>query len=47
MCYDIKKYEDIRKKDFDNIDDITQDFNSYELDKLVTYRDFMGNADEI
>ena len=32
MCYDIKKYEDIKKKDFDNIDAITQVFSSYVID---------------
>ena len=47
MCYDIKKYEDIKKKDFDNIDAINQVINSYELDDLVTYREFRGNEDEI
>ena len=47
MCYDIKKYEDINKKDFYNIDAITQVINSFEIDELVTYRELRGNEDEI
>ena len=47
MCYDLKKYGDIKKKDFDNIDAITQVINSYEIDELVTYHEVRGNEDEI
>ena len=41
MCLDILKYiEPIKKKELDNINNITRVINSYDINALVTYIEF-------
>ena len=46
MCYDIKKGNDIEKKQVDNIDHITQVINLYDINELVTIKEFRDTEDE-
>ena len=46
MCYDTKKGNDIEKKQVDNIDHITQVINSYDINELVTFKEFRDTEDE-
>jgi len=46
MCLDIEKYKDlIEKKELDNIDNITRVINSYDINELVTYKEFECDDD--
>ena len=47
MCYDMKKGNDIEKKQVDNIDHITQVINSYDINESVTFKEFCDTEDEI
>ena len=46
MCYGMKKVSDIEKKQVDNIDHITQVINSYDINELVTFKEFRDTEDE-
>ena len=46
MCYDIKKGNDIEKKQVDNIDHITQVINLYDINELVAIKEFRDTEDE-
>ena len=44
MCLDIQKYKDtIEKNELDNIDTITRVINSYDINELATYIEFILN----
>ena len=46
MCYDIKKGNDIEKKQVDSIDHITQVINLYDINELVAIKEFRDTEDE-
>ena len=46
MCYDMKKGNDIEKKQVDNIDHVTQVINSYDINELITFKEFSDTEDE-
>ena len=48
MCYDINKYKQVIKKDeLESIDNITRVINSYDINELVLYKEFLCDDDEI
>ena len=48
MCLDINKYIDIvSTNELDNIDNITRKINSYDINELITYSEFLFDDDEI
>ena len=47
MFYDMKKGNDIEKKQVENIDHITQVINSFEINELVTFKEFHDTEDEL
>ena len=46
MCYDMKKCNDIEKKQVDNIGQITQAINTYDINELVTFKEYRDTEDE-
>ena len=46
MCYDMKKGNYIEKKQVDNIDNISQVINSYDINELVSFKEFFDTEDE-
>ena len=48
MCYDINKHKQVIKKDeLESIDNITRVINSYDINELVLYKEFLCDDDEI
>ena len=48
MCLDIQKYLDpIKKKELDNIDNITRVINLYDINELVNYIEFACEDEEL
>ena len=48
MCFDLTKYiTHIKKKELDNIDNISRVINSYELNDLVNFIEFSGDDEDL